>query len=97
VNGAPERLQAAVGRVLRTGVIASSACLGSGLLLSMFGPTAGWAHGLLAAGLFALLATPVGRVVISLGEFALERDWVFAALTAIVLLELAASVVAALR
>lgn len=92
-----ERLRHAVGRVLRTGVIASTTCLAAGLLLSVFGPAGGWAHGLMAAGLFVLLATPVGRVMISVGEFALERDWLFVACTAIVLLELLASVVAALR
>jgi len=43
-----------------------------------------------------LLATPVARVVVSIGQYVSERDWTFAALTLIVLLELMASAAAAL-
>jgi uncharacterized membrane protein len=41
------------------------------------------------------MATPVARVVVSLGEYIRERDWLFVALTTIVLLTLAGSVAAA--
>jgi uncharacterized membrane protein len=40
---------------------------------------------LILAGLLVLIATPVARVVFSLAAFALERDWQYVALTAIVL------------
>jgi len=91
------RLDQAVGRVLGVGVTTSSACLAIGWGLSMFAGTAGVAHLLLNAGLVILLATPVGRVVVSVGEYALERDWVFVLLTTIVLLELLGSLLAAVR
>ena len=58
---------------------------------------AGAAHLLLNVGLVILLATPVGRVVVSVGEYALERDWVFVLLTTIVLVELVGSLIAAVR
>ncbi len=43
-----------------------------------------------------LLETPVARVVVSVAEYVVERDWGFATLTAIVLLELLASAIVAL-
>jgi uncharacterized membrane protein len=46
-------------------------------------------------GLLILIATPVARVVFSLVAFALERDWMFVAITAVVLVVLAYSIVAA--
>jgi uncharacterized membrane protein len=42
---------------------------------------------MLSAGLVILMATPVGRVVVSVSEHAFERDWAFVVLTTIVLLE----------
>ncbi len=91
------RLETSVGRVLRVGVAASSLCLAVGLALSMVPSAAGAAKILLNAGLIVLMATPVGRVVISVGEYALERDWLFVVLTTIVLLELAAGVYTAVH
>ena len=91
------RLDRAVGRVLNVGVTASSACLAIGLGLSMFAGTAGAARLLLNAGLVILMATPVGRVVVSVIEYAFERDWAFVLLTTIVFLELVGSLLAALR
>jgi uncharacterized membrane protein len=92
-----ERLEAAVGRVLRIGVTTSTVCLAAGLVLSMV-PQAEWlAHVLLNAGLIILMATPVGRVVMSVGQYAIERDWVFVVLTTIVLLELAGGVYTAVH
>jgi uncharacterized membrane protein len=95
--GSDDRLEAAVGQVLRIGVATSSVCLAAGLALSMAPPAAGAARFLLNAGLIILMATPVGRVVMSVGQYALERDWVFVALTTIVLLELAAGVYTAVH
>jgi uncharacterized membrane protein len=47
---------------------------------------------LILAGLLILIATPVARVVFSLVAFALERDRVYVAVTAIVLLTLLYSI-----
>jgi uncharacterized membrane protein len=92
-----DKLEAAVGRVLRIGVTTSSVCLAAGLVLSM-APQAEWlARLLLNAGLIILMATPVGRVVISVAQYAIERDWVFVVLTTIVLLELAGGVYTAVH
>jgi len=88
------RLEGTIGLVLRAGVTASSVALGVGLVLEFLNaPGAQW---LLHAGILTLLATPVARVVVSIAEYIRERDWTFATLTAIVLVELLASAVAAL-
>ena len=50
---------------------------------------------LILAGLLILIATPVARVVFSLVAFALERDRVYVAITAIVLLALLYSIATA--
>ena len=90
------RLEHAVGRVLRVGVTTSSVFLALGLGLSLFVPAAAAGSVLLRAGLVILMATPVGRVAVSVGEYARQRDWQFVLLTSIVLIELLASVVAAM-
>ena len=89
------RLEHVIGIVLRTGVLASSICLGVGLALSLIDASA-LAPLLLNIGVLVLLATPVVRVLVSIVEYISERDWGFVLLTAIVLAELAASAVAAL-
>ena len=43
------------------------------------------AHSCIQLGVVALILTPIMRVVLSLFDFALERDWLYAAITAIVL------------
>lgn len=89
-------IERAIGRVLHAGVLASTACLAVGLLLEVFG--LGRASGdLLQMGLLLLLATPVARVVTSVVEYALGREWMFVGLTLVVLAELLASVIAAFR
>jgi uncharacterized membrane protein len=90
------RLELAVGRVLRFGVVTSSICLGLGLVLGLGVPESGLARKLMTTGLLLLLATPAARVVVSVIDYVRERDWLFATLTVIVLLELAASVIAAM-
>jgi uncharacterized membrane protein len=89
-------LEQTIGRVLRAGVVVSSACLGVGLALSLLDAAPGVSAALLQIGILVLLCTPAARVVISTMEYVSQRDWPFAALTAIVLLELLGSVVAAL-
>ena len=91
----PTRLERTIGVALRAGVTTSSICLGAGLALSLAGGARA-ADLLLHAGVIILLATPVARVLISIVEYTRERDWRFVALTAIVLVELMASAVAAL-
>lgn len=90
------RLERSIAIVLRAGVVTSSVCLALGLILSLAGVSAPAAHVLLQIGILVLLCTPVARVVISTVEYAAAREWTFAALTTIVLLELVASGVAAL-
>jgi uncharacterized membrane protein len=90
------RLEQSIAWVLRAGVVASSACMAAGVVLSLTGVSPPLAGELLHVGLLILLCTPVARVVISTIEYAAARDWRFATLTTIVLLELMASAVAAL-
>jgi|SRR5436190_23112435 len=88
-------LERLIGTVLRVGITASSVCLGAGALL-FFAGADGIASPLLQAGIVILLATPVARVIVSIVQYIGERDWTFTALTVVVLVELLASVVAAL-
>ena len=95
-DGTSARMERVVGIVLRSGVIASSGCLTVGLILSLVTGGGAAAAFLLNTGILILLGTPVARVVVSTMEYISERDWRFAALTGVVLLELIASAVAAL-
>jgi uncharacterized membrane protein len=88
--------ESSLGRLLGIGVLASTACLAVGLLLTLLRPADGPQRAFLTTGLLLLMATPIARVAVSAVTYARRRDWVFAALTAIVLLELFASVAAAL-
>jgi uncharacterized membrane protein len=88
-------LERVIGTVLRVGVTASSVCLAVGVVL-FFAGDGSIAAPLLQAGIIILLATPVARVVVSVVQYVGERDWTFTTLTLIVLVELLASVVAAL-
>jgi uncharacterized membrane protein len=89
------RLERTIGLVLHAGVVGSSICLAAGLAVSFLG--AGSAGSvLLRAGVVVLLATPVSRVLVSIVEYSIQREWPFVGLTATVLLELVASLVAAM-
>ena len=90
------KLERLIGIVLRAGVIISSMCLAVGLLLSLATGGGQVATILLNVGIVVLLSTPLARVVVSTMQYVSERDWTFATLTFIVLLELVASAVAAL-
>jgi len=90
-----DRLEVAIGRLLRAGVLMSSLCLAGGLILTIAGVSSAVADMALSAGLLVLLATPVARVVVSVGSYARERDWMFVVLTIGVLVALAGSAVAA--
>ncbi len=88
------RLERIIGVVLRVGVTASSVGLALGLALLLVGAPASSLF--LQIGIIVLLATPVARVVVSIVEYAVERDWTFTVLTLVVLAELAASLMAAM-
>jgi uncharacterized membrane protein len=88
-------LERAIGHALRWGTVASSVCLAVGLAMTLAGLGTNAGRLLTEAGLIILVATPCVRVIISFVEYLRERDWVFVAMTAIVLLSLAGSVVAA--
>ena len=90
-------LERAVGRVLRLGLGATTVCLTLGVLAALFGPAGRLSATLLASGVVILLATPAARVAVSVADYARERDWLFFALTLVVLLELLASVIAAMH
>jgi uncharacterized membrane protein len=83
-----------IGRVLRIGITASTLCLAAGLLLELTG--VGGGSTLMNTGVVILILTPAARVVLSIVEYALARDWTFTALTTVVLCELIAGAVAAL-
>jgi uncharacterized membrane protein len=85
-----------IGRILRSGVYLSAACLVIGLTTSLLAGAPWFAGTLMNAGLILLMATPVARVALSVVEYRRRRDWTFVILTSIVLLELSAGVVAAL-
>jgi uncharacterized membrane protein len=88
-------LERLIGTVLRVGINASTVCLAAGVVL-FFAGAGSLAALLLQAGIVILLATPVARVVVSVVQYLGERDWTFTTLTVVVLVELLASVVAAL-
>jgi uncharacterized membrane protein len=87
-------IERSIGTVLRVGVFVSTVALVGGLILALVG--APGASLLLEVGILTLLVTPVARVLVSVVEYAAARDWTFVTLTAIVLVELLASAVAAL-
>jgi uncharacterized membrane protein len=92
-----DRLERSLGRILTAGVLASTGLLAAGLLLQLFGVQTGAALALTNAGLIVLMATPVARVVASVIEYALERDWLFVTLTTAVLAILLGSLVVSLN
>ena len=89
-------LEEAVGRVLGLGIGATTVCLISGLALMLTNAGGRFATALLTSGMVILMATPAARVVVSIVDYARERDWMFFVLTLVVLLELAASVLVAM-
>lgn len=91
-----DRLEERIGGLLGLGTAVSSVLLAAGLGLWLAGQqtTAGW---LLTIGLITLIATPVGRVMVSAVGFALHGDWPMVVMTLLVLASLFASVVVALR
>ncbi len=93
----PFSLEPAIGVVLRIGTTIASVALAVGLALSLVPSAATLAHAMLAAGIVVLLLTPVARVVVSLIDFVLQRDWLFVVLNTIVVLLLGSAFIAAFR
>ena len=90
------KLERIIRRILQIGVTTSSLFLAIGLAWSLASPGAAAAGLPLTIGLMVLMATPVTRVATSVVEYAVQRDWLFVLLTSIVLLEISASLIAAL-
>jgi len=90
-------LETTLGRVLRAGVTLSTIALVAGLAVAAFAGGGPLATRFLTIGVLLLIATPVARVVVSALAYLRQRDWTFALLTLIVLGELIASIVAAIR
>lgn len=89
------RLEVLFGHLLVGGVLVSSALLAVGLLLWAAGLEGAWDQRLLNAGLLALMATPVIRVVVSAVEYTRRGDWFFVATSLAVLAVLALTMVIA--
>jgi uncharacterized membrane protein len=83
--------------VLFAGVLFAAACLVTGLALWTGSPDGAGGSMALTTGLVTLMATPVLRIVFSLGHYITLRDWPFAATAAAVLIILAASLIYAWR
>jgi uncharacterized membrane protein len=94
---ATDRLERWLGKILTAGVLASTGLLAAGLLLQLLGGEPGAAAALTRAGLVVLMATPVARVVVSVIEYVLERDWLFVVLTTTVLVILLGSLAVSMR
>ena len=90
-------LERAIGRVLRIGVMTSAVALVAGFGIATVSGVGQLSMRLLTLGVLVLIATPVARVVMSAVAYIRRRDWTFALLTLIVLGELVASIVAAIR
>jgi uncharacterized membrane protein len=91
------RLETFLGRILTWGTIVSTSLLATGLLLELAGVASAVGLGLTNAGIVILMATPLARVVASVGEYVRGRDWLFAALTGLVLVILLGSLVVAIK
>ena len=91
-----ERLELHLGRLLVTGVVASAVLLATGLGLWLSNPQSVAALWLLNAGLVVLMGTPIMRVVVSFAEYVGMRQWFFAGVTIVVLVELSVTVLVAL-
>jgi uncharacterized membrane protein len=91
----PFSLEPAIGIVLRIGTSVASAALAIGMALSFLPGLAALSRALLVGGVFVLLLTPVARVIVSLTDFLLNRDWLFVVLNAIVLFLLGSAFFAA--
>jgi uncharacterized membrane protein len=91
------RLEEHLGRLLVAGVAVSALLLAIGLTAWLLDPHRSAALWLLNAGLIVLMATPILRVIVSFAEYVSMRQWFFAAVTMVVLVELSVTVLVALN
>jgi uncharacterized membrane protein len=94
---ASERLERWLGKILGIGAVTSTAFLAVGLVLQLLGVLPNIADDMTHTGLIILIATPVARVVASVVDFTISRDWLFTTLTALVLVILLGSLLVAIR
>lgn len=71
------RFELLLGKTLGIGIGIATLLLATGLVWWLLAPQTREADRLLRAGLIALMCVPVGRLLVSLVEFASERDWTF--------------------
>lgn len=95
MSGDLRTLERIVGRVLAIGTVTSGTILLTGLLLSFVWPHHAITNQILTAGILVLFFTPALRVLISFGDYILERDWWFVLWTGIVLVLLAGGFISA--
>ena len=96
MNGASDQqLEIAVGRVLRLGIMASSTCLGAGLVMALTGNAFDASRVLAAVGLVLLMSTPAARLLVATLKYARQQEWTLVGFTLIVMAELVLSVFAA--
>jgi len=95
-SAATRDLERVLGRVLQIGTLLSTIVLAAGLMLALAWPAHQSGDGLMRAGLVILMATPATRVLVSVFKYVGQRDWLFAGLTATVLLVIASSLLLAL-
>ncbi len=88
---ADARLERWLGATLGAGTMLATSLLAAGLLLQLSGVSIALSARLSHVGLVVLMVTPVARVVVSVAEYASERDWPFLALTLTVLAMLVVS------
>jgi uncharacterized membrane protein len=93
-RAADVQLERWLGRTLGWGTVLATVLLAIGLLCNLAGIAPVRASTLSHVGLMVLMATPVARVVISVLEYAHQKDWTFLALTLTVLAMLAVSFLA---
>lgn len=94
---ASERLERWLGKILGIGAVTSTAVLAAGLILQLLHVRPDVADTLTHVGLIILIATPVARVVASVVDFIMSRDWLFTTLTALVLMILLGSLMVAIK
>lgn len=92
-----EELEERIGHVLGVGTTISTVILAVGLAMWFVLGPAPIVQQILGAGIFVLIATPIGRVIASTVGFTIQRDWHMVRMTVLVLLSLALSVVVALQ
>jgi uncharacterized membrane protein len=90
------RLEHELGRLLFAGVAISAVALAAGVVLLLVLPDSAAASALLTGGLLVLTATPILRVVVSIVEYLRMKEYAFAGVTLLVLIELALGVAYAL-